>query len=159
MTSGAKIGKNVGSYSASSLHGTRNNTRTVTDVDGETAMKPLKSSSVARQVINGPSPSQPHTPGLPLRTTTKLLQSALESKTVEEVQLKNGDAQPVHLPTLISEQGVLDDPSISDLPPGYSVCPKFVNGVPHDCILNYHIPPRLRNEALEQLSKANSSLL
>lgn len=43
----------------------------------------------------------------------------LENMTVQNFQSMNGDLQPVDSITLKTEAGVLDDPSVSDILPGY----------------------------------------
>lgn len=72
---------------------------------------------------------------------------------MEEVWPKDGEAHQVHRTSLRTELGVFSDPSASDLPPGYSICPPFVKDIPYDWVLNYHLTPDLRSKALEQLYK------
>lgn len=75
---------------------------------------------------------------------------AIERKTAREVQAKSCDVQAEHRTSLRAELNVLEALSISDLPPGHSAGPEFVNHVPHKCIPNCHVLLGLCNEASEK---------
>lgn len=83
----------------------------------------------------------------------------MERNTAEKVQAKNGDAQAVHLTILRTEPGVFNDPSGSDLQPGYSVGHEFVKDLLHDWILNCCLALGLLSEDLKQLYRTSSRFL
>lgn len=128
----------------------RNCTQTDIDVDVETPMKPHKYfRSTIR--LERSRPLHSTAAGRLLLPGTKLKQTAMGRRIAEVVYLKNFDPHAVPRATFSTELGVFDDPYPSQLPPGYSVGPDFVNDVPYDWILNCCLTLGLSNKALEQL--------
>lgn len=91
-------------------------------------------SNMASQASGEPSLSKPPTKTRLRHSHRKLSQGPLERKTVKELYSRNGNAQEVHSTTLKADLGLLDDASTIDLPPGYSLGPKFLEDVFQDYI-------------------------
>lgn len=132
VSSGTKIKRDIGAPTTPGALTRWNCTPSIIDVDVLSTMELCKSCRVVKQVRKGSSPSQPPTAARLLRLATKLIRNSMESKTAEDVQSKNGDAQAVHRTTLSTELGVFDNPFASDLLPGYSVGHEFVKHIPQD---------------------------
>lgn len=78
-----------------------------------------------------------------------------QDETAEKLQTNNVDSQPVHRTAVRNALGLFDVPSVSHLPPGYSVGHAFLKYVPHGCIPNCNFPLSLDNDAFKQLCKTN----
>lgn len=125
-------------------------------MDVKKPVEQCESFEEANEARKGPSPSERPTAARLRVWKTKLVQTATERKTEQEVHAKIGAIQAMHCTTLRTEAGTLEDPSIIQFSPGYSVCPQFVKDVHQDCIQICCLPPVLPGEALEQIYKANS---
>lgn len=108
-----RMGKDILAFKTSAAIEKRNCTTAVTNVNAETPFECRKSFSIPNQVRKSPSPFQPGREVQLSSPITNLTQSTIESKTAQQGQSKNGDVQPGHRTTLVTELSLLDNTSSS----------------------------------------------
>lgn len=119
--SDSKIWKDIGVSTAPAVLWNQICTLAVNDVGLEKVMNPEKSFRVSNWFRKVGSSFLPPEKVQPVPSITNLQQKVVESRSAEEVQSNNGDAQSVYRTTYRTDPDVLDDHSPSNRPPEFGL--------------------------------------